>query len=164
MSLAELVPEAGVIADLNATSKKHLFQELADRAGDLFSMDARVIFDAVLERERLGSTGIGAGIAIPHARLPEMEHVQAVFARLTTPVDFDAVDELPVDLVFLLLAPQEASAEHLKALARISRAMKRSEFAERLRGAVGEDAVRALLVESANVEPPKPSPEGTDIV
>ncbi len=152
MSLLELIPDDGIVLELTATSKKHLFQELSSRAGEIFKIDARAIFDAVVERERLGSTGIGGGVAIPHARMAELTKVRALFARLSSPVEFDAVDERPVDLVFLLIAPEDASADHLRALARISRAMKRSEFADRVRGAVGRDAVAALFTEPTTAE------------
>lgn len=152
MSLSELIPQGGVIAALNATSKKQLFHDLSARAGEIFDIDAREIYEAVLEREKLGSTGLGLGVAVPHARMDTMAEVRAIFARLTTPIDFDALDDRPVDLVFLLLAPEDAGAEHLRALARITRTLKKTEYADRLRGAVGEDAVSALLEESATVD------------
>jgi PTS system nitrogen regulatory IIA component len=105
----------------------------------------RRIYDALAERERLGTTGIGTGVAIPHCRLPELTRLYGLFARLERPVPFDAIDDQPVDLVFLLLAPQEAGAEHLKALARVSRLLRDRAMCEKLRGANSADALYALL-------------------
>ncbi len=152
MLLTDILHADGVLADLRATSKKHLFQELSRVAGDLTELPARRIFDAVLERERLGSTGVGHGVAIPHARLEELDSVQGLFARLSEPIDFDAIDERPVDLVFLLLAPEAAGADHLKALARVSRVFRREELRERLRAAPDQDALAALLSERADAD------------
>ncbi len=150
MLLTELIHAEGVVADLRATSKKHVFQEMSRLASDLMDVPARAIFDAVLQRERLGSTGMGHGVAIPHARLEGLDTVQALFARLAEPIDFDAIDEEPVDLVVLLLAPADAGADHLKALARVSRSFRKAELRERLRGAPDRDALAALLSERAD--------------
>ena len=109
-------------------------------------MEARVIFESVLQRERLGSTGVGQGVAIPHARLRGIRDVTGFFARLKSPVDFESIDGRPVDLVFMLLAPEDAGAEHLKALARVSRLMRREDVRERLRAAPDLTAMHALLV------------------
>lgn len=147
MSLSSLLSANAVISGLKATSKKHLFQELAAHAAALCSLDERAVFEALLERERLGATCVGDGVAIPHARLPDLESVHGVFARLTHPIDFDAADEEPVDLVFLLLAPDRANAEHLKALAKISRLLKRPEIRANLRGADGAEALFSMLTE-----------------
>ncbi len=152
MLLTDILHANGVIADLRATSKKQLFQELSRVAGDLSGVPSRRIFEAVLERERLGSTGVGHGVAIPHARLEELETVQGLFARLSEPIDFDAIDERPVDLVFLLLAPEAAGADHLKALARVSRVFRREELRERLRAAPDQEALAALLSERADAD------------
>ena len=122
-------------------------QELALRASELCGIEERVIYDALCERERLGATSVGDGVAIPHARLPNLETVSGVFARLSHPIDYDAADDEPVDLVFLLLAPESANAEHLRALAKISRLFKKSEYRASLRGAVGADALYMTLTE-----------------
>jgi PTS system nitrogen regulatory IIA component len=145
MTFTDILAPDGVIVDLKIASKKQAFQELAKVAANLTGLDARAVFDAILERERLGSTGVGHGVAIPHARLPGLPKIVGVFARLAQPIDFDAVDERPTDLVFMLLAPEGAGADHLKALARVSRAMRREDLRDRLRAAPGADAVRALL-------------------
>ena len=109
----------------------------------------RQIFDVLLERERLGTTGVGNGIAIPHGKLPGLSRLYGLFARLEHPVDFDSIDEQPVDLIFLLLAPEAAGADHLKALARVSRLLRDRTICEKLRGADNPDALYALLTERA---------------
>ncbi len=152
MTLEDILAENGVVADLKATSKKHLFHELSRLASDVCGLPARAIFDAVLERERLGSTGVGGGVAIPHARLVGLPRICGIFARLETAIDFEALDDQPVDLVFMLLAPDDAGADHLKALARVSRVLRRLEVRERVRAAPNADAIRALLVEPAKTE------------
>lgn len=143
-----LAPEA-VLANLKVTSKKQALQELAKKARQLTGLDNRRIFDALVERERLGTTGVGRGIAVPHGKLPGLDRLYAVFARLETPVDFDAVDDQPVDLMFLLLAPESAGAEHLKALAKVSRLLRDKSMCAKLRGTDNADALYALLVEPA---------------
>ncbi|WP_395675876.1 PTS IIA-like nitrogen regulatory protein PtsN [Inquilinus sp.] len=145
-----LRPEA-ILANLKAASKKQALQELARRAAELTGQHERFIFDVLLERERLGSTGVGRGIAIPHGKLPHLQGVFGAFARLERPIDFDAVDEQPVDLVFLLLAPEGAGADHLKALARISRMLRDEGLCEKLRGCQSADAIFALLSQSESV-------------
>ncbi|HEY9348045.1 MAG TPA: PTS IIA-like nitrogen regulatory protein PtsN [Inquilinus sp.] len=145
-----LRPEA-ILANLKAASKKQALQELARRAAELTGQHERFIFDVLLERERLGSTGVGRGIAIPHGKLPHLQGVFGAFARLERPIDFDAVDEQPVDLVFLLLAPEGAGADHLKALARISRMLRDEGLCEKLRGCQTADAIFALLSQSESV-------------
>jgi len=148
MEIEDLITPAGVIPKLRATGKKHALQELAKRAGDVTGLHERAIFDVLLERERLGSTGVGNGIAIPHGKLPELQKLHGVFARLDSPIDFDSVDDQPVDLVFLLLAPEAAGADHLKALARVSRLLRDRTVCEKLRGANSADAIYALLTEA----------------
>lgn len=135
------------MSGLKATSKKQLMQALAARASELADLDERTVYDALLERERLGATSVGDGVAIPHARLPDLEEVSGVFARLAHPIDYDAADDEPVDLVFLLLAPESANAEHLRALAKISRLFKKPEYRDSLRGADDEDALYLTLTE-----------------
>ncbi|MBM3482411.1 MAG: PTS IIA-like nitrogen regulatory protein PtsN [Alphaproteobacteria bacterium] len=147
MEIRDLLSQRGVIPRLRATSKKQLLQELAERAAELFGVHERTIFDALLERERLGSTGSGKGIAIPHARLVGLERLIGVFARLESPIEFESVDGRPVDLVFMLLAPASAGADHLKALSNVSRLLRREEVVERLRGSDRADAILALLIE-----------------
>jgi len=147
MEIGDLITPAAVVARLKSTGKKQLLQDLARRAGEFVGLHERQIFDALLERERLGSTGVGNGIAIPHAKLAGLKRLHGLFARLESPVDFDAVDEQPVDLVFLLLAPESAGADHLKALARVSRLLRDRHVCEKLRGAEHPDAIYALLTE-----------------
>lgn len=149
MSLSELVPNAGIVADLSATSIKQVIHDLSEHAASVFDLDAHNVFDAVFEREKLGSTGLVLGVAVPHACIENMTEVKAIFARLSNPIDFDALDDRPVDLVFLLLAPADANAERLRALARITRVMKHEDYGNRLRGALGKDAIAALLAEPA---------------
>ncbi|HHL43643.1 MAG TPA: transcriptional regulator [Hellea balneolensis] len=145
--------EAACIAEnLSVVSKKQLLQEMAELAvrcgavGDT-NLQVRDVVAAVMERERLGSTGFGSGVAIPHARLDGLKEVKAVFARLETPLDYEAVDDRPVDLVVLLLAPKNASSDHLKALAQVSRLLRREDMRERLRAAPGDGAIHTLLTE-----------------
>ena len=146
MQLSELISSPdSVIANLKATSKKQVLQELAHRAGRLMRLSDRLVFETLLERERLGSTGVGQGIAIPHGKLSGIDRLYGVFARLETPVDFEAIDGQPVDLIFLLLAPDNAGADHLKALAQISRLMRNGAMVERLRGCDDQAALYALL-------------------
>ena len=140
-------PDA-VLACVKASGKKALLAELAAKAAALYKLDERRLFDRLLERERLGSTGIGGGIAIPHGRMAGLEKPVGLFARLGHPVDFDSIDERPVDTVFLLLAPEGAGADHLKALARVSRLLRDRSLVEKLRATENADALYALLVET----------------
>ncbi|GIL39997.1 PTS IIA-like nitrogen regulatory protein PtsN [Roseiterribacter gracilis] len=144
MLLNHLTPDC-VIPSLKAGSKKQVLQELARKAADLTGQDESVIFDVLLERERLGTTGIGHGIAIPHGKIPALDRVYGVFARLERPIDFDSIDEQPVDLVFLLLAPSDCGADHLKALAKVSRLLRDRMLCEKMRGSTGADAIFALM-------------------
>lgn len=145
MEIVDLITPQSVVARLRAANKKQVLQELAKRAAEITGLRERAIFDVLLERERLGTTGVGDGIAIPHGKLGELKRLHGLFARLETPVDFDAVDEQPVDLIFLLLAPEGAGADHLKALARVSRLLRDRSTCEKLRGADTPDALYALL-------------------
>ncbi|MGE4011384.1 MAG: PTS IIA-like nitrogen regulatory protein PtsN, partial [Alphaproteobacteria bacterium] len=138
-----------VIAHLKVTGKKQALQELARRAADLCGRDERQIFDVLLERERLGTTGVGHGIAIPHGKLTGLPRLIGLFARIDQPINFDAIDDQPVDLIFLLLSPEGAGADHLKALARISRLMRDRVICEKLRGSDKADALYAVLTDSA---------------
>jgi len=128
-----------------AKNKKAVFQHLATVASEILDADPKMIADRLAAREKLGSTGFGGGVAIPHAKLEGLAQVTGVFARLTEPVDFQAVDDLPVDLVFMLLSPTDAGAVHLKALARVSRRLRDKAFLEKLRGGGSPDAVYALF-------------------
>ncbi len=140
-------PDA-VLACVKASGKKALLADLAAKAAQLYKLDERRLFDRLLERERLGSTGIGGGIAIPHGRMPGLAKPVGLFARLGHPVDFDSIDERPVDSVFLLLAPEGAGADHLKALARVSRLLRDRGLVDKLRATENADALYALLVET----------------
>jgi PTS system nitrogen regulatory IIA component len=148
MEITDLVTPKSVIPHLRSASKKQALQDLAHHAASLAGVDERSIFDALLERERLGSTGVGLGIAIPHAKLPGLNTLHGVLARASAPIDFDAIDEQPVDLIFLLLAPEGAGADHLKALARVSRLLRNHDICEKLRGADSAEAIYALLTEA----------------
>ncbi len=144
-------PDA-VMAHAKATSKKALLAELAGRAAGLLQLDERKLFDRLLERERLGSTGIGGGIAIPHGRMSAVSRPFGLFARLAHPIDFDAIDERPVDIVFLLVTPEGAGADHLKALARVSRLLRDRSLVEKLRATDKADALYALLVDTIQAQ------------
>ena len=146
--MLEFLSSDGIIPNLRATSKKQALQELAKRAAELSGQHERAIFDTLLEREKLGTTGVGRGIAIPHGKLPTLERVHGLFARLEKPIDFDAVDEPPVDLIFLLMAPESAGADHLKALARVSRLLRDQKLCEKLRGCDTADGIFALMNET----------------
>jgi PTS system nitrogen regulatory IIA component len=139
-----LVPEA-IIPALKAQNKKQLLQELAVRAQRETQVPERRIFEILMERERLGTTGVGQGIAIPHGRMPEAKKITGLFARLESPIDYEAVDSQPVDLVFMLLAPENAGADHLKALARVSRLLRNQGTCEKLRAASSAEALYAIL-------------------
>jgi PTS system nitrogen regulatory IIA component len=145
MEIEDLITPARVMPRLKATSKKHVLQELAKRAAELTGLHERAVFDVLLERERLGTTGVGNGIAIPHGKLPEIKELFGLFARLDEPVDFDAIDEQPVDLVFLLLAPEGAGADHLKALARVARLLRDPDVAHKLRDSRDVEALYSVL-------------------
>ena len=147
MKLTDLLKPESVIANLKATSKKQALQELSKRIAEIIDQDERDIFEILLEREKLGTTGVGDGIAIPHGKLKSLEKLHGFFARLERPVDFDSIDERPVDLIFLLLAPESAGAEHLKALARVSRLLRDKDNCEKLRGSDNPEAIYALLIE-----------------
>lgn len=146
--LSFLLAPGSVDAGLVAANKKAVFQQLAAAAARDLSVGAKAIVAALGKREKLGSTGFGSGIAIPHGKLDGLGSVYGYFARLKEPVDFQAVDGLPVDLVFLLLSPTDAGADHLKALASVSRTLRDRQILAKLRGARSKDAIFALLVGS----------------
>ena len=151
MEISDLLSPEAVIPSLKATSKKQALQEIAKHAAELTGLHERAIFDTLLERERLGTTGVGNGIAIPHGKPPQLTRLYGLFARLERPIDFDSIDEQPVDLMFLLLAPETAGADHLKALARISRLLRDRGICEKLRGTdSAEGLYRRLPPQEAN--------------
>lgn len=153
MEIADLLPGPdAVLACVKASGKKALLADLASRAATMFKLDDRRLFDRLVERERLGSTGIGGGIAIPHGRMNGLPAPVGLFARLAQPIDFDSIDERPVDLVFLLVAPEGAGADHLKALARVSRLLRDRSLVEKLRATDSADALYALLVETVQAQ------------
>ncbi|MBX9634128.1 MAG: PTS IIA-like nitrogen regulatory protein PtsN [Magnetospirillum sp.] len=148
MDIADLITPAAVIPNLRATSKKQALQDLAKKAAELTGLNERAVFDVLLERERLGTTGVGNGIAIPHGKLSSLDRLHGLFARLERPINFESIDEQPVDLIFLLLAPESAGADHLKALARVSRLLRDKGVCEKLRGTENADGLYSLLTES----------------
>ena len=147
MEIRDLLSPERIVANLKVTSKKQALQELSRRIAQLIGQDERKIFELLLERERLGTTGVGDGIAIPHGKLKSLDRLYGLFARLERPVNFEAIDERPVDLIFLLLAPETDGADHLKALARISRLMRDKKVCDKLRGSDTPEALYALLTE-----------------
>lgn len=149
MDIADMLSPEGVLPALRVTSKKQALQELARRAADVTGQPERAIFEVLVERERLGTTGVGYGIAIPHGKLSELDRLHCLFARLETPVEFDSIDEQPVDLICVLLAPEKAGADHLKALARVSRLLRDKTICDKLRGTDSRDGLYAILTESA---------------
>lgn len=148
MEIRDILAADAVACNQRATSKKQLFQEVAARAAEAYGMEARGVFEALLERERLGGTGMGRGVAIPHARVGRLEAIRGVFMRLEKPISFDAVDEQPVDLVFALLAPEDAGADHLRALARVSRSLRDPGVCAKLRSCADATALYAVLTET----------------
>jgi len=145
MPLSDLVAPQAVIPALKVNNKKQALQEIAARAADLSGLSEREILDVVQQREKLGSTGIGNGIAIPHGKLAKLERLFGLFARLDRAIDFEALDGQPVDLVFLLLAPESAGADHLKALARVARLLRSAETTKMLRDSRDAEAIYAVL-------------------
>lgn len=152
MDISDLLTPDAVVANLRVANKKQALQELARRAAELTglkgSVGDREVFEVLLERERLGTTGVGSGIAIPHGKLPRLEGLHGLFAKLDRPIDFEAIDDQPVDLIFVLLAPESAGADHLKALARVSRLLRDRAVCEKLRGSETADALYAVLTET----------------
>jgi PTS system nitrogen regulatory IIA component len=147
MNISDLLAPEAVLASLKAQTKKQLLQELAVRAHARTQLPEKQIFETLFERERLGTTGVGAGIAIPHGRMAGATGITGVFARLENPIDYEAVDGQPVDLVFMLLAPENAGADHLKALARVSRLLRNQQICEKLRSAQTAEALYAILID-----------------
>lgn len=147
--IAALIDPAHVVPNLRSGGKRQTLRALAALAAEATGLPERAIVEALLERERLGSTGIGDGVAIPHAKLPGLDRLYGLFARLERPIDFEAIDGRPVDLVFLLLAPDAAGAGHIKALAGVARLLRDPAVCELLRGADSAEALYAVLTEGA---------------
>lgn len=149
MDLSDLLAPGGILPGFEATTKKQALLDLATRAAELTKLDARTIYDTLLQRERLGSTGLGRGIAVPHVKLTGLQGIVCLFARLTKPIDFESLDGEPVDLIFMLLAPDHAGGDHLKALARISRLVREPKVLERLRAAQDVASLKRALTQPA---------------
>ena len=149
MDLSDLIRPETILPSLKANGKKQAIQVLAEKAAELTGLDEREIFETLIQRERLGSTGVGGGIAIPHGKLAKLDRIFGLFARLPRPIDFEALDDQPVDLIFLLLAPEGAGADHLKALARIARHLREPGVAGNLRASADKAALYAVLTEGA---------------
>ncbi|MGH6956716.1 MAG: PTS sugar transporter subunit IIA [Caulobacteraceae bacterium] len=149
MNIGDLLDRAAVAPRVSASGKRQALSVVSEIAARAFGLKAPEVLDALLEREAAGSTGVGYGVAVPHARLAGLTRLRAVFVRLEQPVEFQAVDDRPVDLIFALFAPPEASGEHLRALARVSRVLRQADLREQLRQAHGPDAIHALLVQEA---------------
>ena len=146
MQLSEFLDFEAIRVDLAAGNKRQLLNQLAQIAAARLSIDPSAIADSIAERERLGSTGFGGGVAIPHGKLDGLDRVYALVTRLAAPIDYKAVDGQPVDLVFLLMSPPDAGAEHLKSLAAVSRLVRHAGIVEKLRGARSRDAMAAVLI------------------
>jgi len=146
MLLTDLVAANAIIPALKVNSKKQAIQELAAKAAQLTGQGERAIFDVLMQREKLGSTGVGNGIAIPHGKLPNLNKLFGLFTRLDRPVEFETLDGLPVDLIFVLLAPETAGADHLKALARVARLLRDPDVARKLRQSRDAEAIYAVLM------------------
>lgn len=151
MDITDLLGPQAVFAGARVSSKKALLEWVSNKAAKLAGLPEPLVFETVLERERLNTTGMGQGVAIPHGRVPGLKRMFGLFVRLEEPVDFESIDDLPVDLVFLLLAPPDAGSDHLKALARVSRLFRNQAVCEKLRASADAAALFSLLTEpSAN--------------
>ncbi len=143
--IGDLLAGGSIAPRLTVTTKRQVLSTVAEIAARSFGVKAPRVFDALMEREALGTTGVGHGVAIPHAPIEGLDRMRGVFARLVTPVEYAAVDDEPVDLIFALLTPPGAASDHLRAMARVARAMRSAELRRQLRQAGGVDAIRALL-------------------
>lgn len=151
MTIASLISPSAVMANVPGNSRKQVFQVISERLATLSGLDERAILETLRQRERLGTTAVGQGIAIPHGRIPGLNRLVGLFAKLARPVDFEAMDGQPVDLMFVLLAPEDAGADHLQALARIARLFRGPTLAQKLRQADDEATLYAILTaENAN--------------
>ena len=149
MLIGEILERAAIAPRVSAPNKRQVLAVVSEIAARQFALDAGGILDALAEREAASSTGVGYGVAVPHARLEGLQRMRAVFVRLDHPVEFDSVDDQPVDLIFALFAPPNASTEHLRTLARVSRLLRQGDLREQLRQARTPDAIHALLVQEA---------------
>jgi len=147
MKMAELIAHEAILPAVKASSKRQVIQEIGARAGDAYGLDTSLVVEGLLAREKQGSTGMGGGVAIPHARLEGLKSIAGLFARLERPADFEAVDGQGVDLVFVLLAPEESGADHLRALARVSRLLRDVDLRKKLRETSEAAALYALITE-----------------
>jgi PTS system nitrogen regulatory IIA component len=154
VNIGDLLDRNAIALRVSAANKRQALAVIAEIAARKFGLDAGDILDALTEREIAGSTGVGHGVAAPHARLDELDRIRAVFVRLEHPVEFESVDDQPVDLMFALFAPKAASTEHLRALARVSRLLRQPQVREQLRQAHSADAIHALLVQDADTARP----------
>ena len=145
MELADILAERAVLCCTGVTTKRQLFEDLAERAAEITGHDAAELLDAITSREELGSTGLGNGIAIPHGKVTGLKGVTALLARLDQPIDFDSVDDQPVDIVVMLLAPTGAGADHLKALSRIARVLRDADTVAKIRGTSDATAIHTFL-------------------
>lgn len=152
MAIQNLLPATGIKVIASATSKKRLFHDLGDMAGACFGLDQTQVVDALMERESLGPTGVGHGVALPHARMSGLRQVCGLFIRMKKPLDFDAVDRQPVDLIFVLFAPEEAGVEHLKALALVSRTLRDESVCAKLRANDDPSTIYTILTEESAVQ------------
>lgn len=146
MQLADFLDFDVIKTGLSGGNKRSLLQQLANLAGQQLGIEPSMIYSSLTEREQLGSTGFGHGVAIPHGKIEDLNRIYGLFARLSEPLDYKAIDGRPVDLVFLLLSPLDAGADHLKALAAISRVTRNVAILEQMRGARGRDALAAVLL------------------
>jgi len=152
MHISDLLSPGNTFADVHAADKASLLKELSHRAAWKAGIEGEVVTGEILKREEVGSTGIGGGVAIPHARLPRLQKPFGLFARLDRAIDFDAVDDQPVDLVFLLLLPDDPEGQQLNALACVARELRDAEALERIRGAHGDELYRAIITSEGKEE------------
>jgi len=150
MFLTSLLDRHAILGQVSVNSKRQALQLVADVAARQLNLDAGVIHQALIEREKLGSTGVGVGVAVPHAALAGLDRMYGVFVRLDSPINYDSIDDMPVDLIFALLAPENAGTEHLRALAKVSRVLRQKDLREQLRLIENSDAIYALLTGSAD--------------
>lgn len=147
--MSELLDRAAIAPRASASSKRQVLAVVSEMASRNFGLNAGKVLDALLEREQAGSTGVGHGVAVPHARVEGLDRMRGIFIRLDQPVDFGSIDDQPVDLIFALLAPENAGSEHLRALARVSRVLRQGDLREQLRHARTPDAIHVLLAQEA---------------
>ena len=150
MFLTSLLDRHAILGQVSVNSKRQALQLVADVAARQLNLDAGIIHQALIEREKLGSTGVGVGVAVPHAALAGLDRMYGVFVRLDSPINYDSIDDMPVDLIFALLAPENAGTEHLRALAKVSRVLRQKDLREQLRLIENSDAIYALLTGSAD--------------